>query len=124
MKPILLLFSTDDLVFGAFIAAFGYLVVFLVLVLLTYVFNAIPKVMRLNKIRKMKAEGREAEANLPEPDEDISGQETAAIAMTLYLFFDDSHDEEDMSMTIKRVSKTYSPWNSKLYGMNNTRQSR
>lgn len=45
----------------------------------------------------------------------------AAVAMALYLYFNETHDEESDIITVKRVSKTYSPWSSKLYSMRNLR---
>ncbi|NMC38454.1 MAG: hypothetical protein GYA41_09045 [Bacteroidales bacterium] len=45
----------------------------------------------------------------------------AAIAAALYLYFNEMHDEESDIITVKRVSKTYSPWSSKLYSMRNLR---
>ena len=45
----------------------------------------------------------------------------AAISMALYLHFNEIHDEESNVITIQRVSKTYSPWSSKLYNMRNFR---
>ena len=45
----------------------------------------------------------------------------AAIALALYLYFNETHDEESDIITVKRVSKTYSPWSSKLYNMRNLR---
>lgn len=45
----------------------------------------------------------------------------AAIATALYLYFNEMHDEESDVITVKRVSKTYSPWSSKLYSMRNLR---
>jgi hypothetical protein len=35
------------------------------------------------------------------------------------LYLNEMHDEENHVITIKRASKTYSPWNSKIYGLNN-----
>jgi len=45
----------------------------------------------------------------------------AAIAAALYFYFNEMHDEESDIITVKRVSKTYSPWSSKLYSMRNLR---
>jgi Na+-transporting methylmalonyl-CoA/oxaloacetate decarboxylase gamma subunit len=49
----------------------------------------------------------------------MSGEVNAAIAMALYSYFDELHDVESGVITITRVSKTYSPWSSKLYNMKN-----
>lgn len=51
----------------------------------------------------------------------MTGETNAAIAMALYSYFDEIHDEESGVITIKRVSKIYSPWSSKLYNMKNLR---
>jgi len=48
-----------------------------------------------------------------------SGEVNAAIAMALYQYFNELHDVESGVMTIKRVSRHYSPWSSKLYNMKN-----
>jgi Na+-transporting methylmalonyl-CoA/oxaloacetate decarboxylase gamma subunit len=48
-----------------------------------------------------------------------SGEVNAAIAMALYSYFNELHDVESGVITIKRVSRNYSPWSSKLYSMNN-----
>jgi len=46
---------------------------------------------------------------------EISGEENAAIAMALYLYQSDLHDHENTVLTIRKVSRTYSPWSSKIY---------
>jgi len=48
-----------------------------------------------------------------------SGEVNAAIAMALYSYFNELHDVESGVMTIKRISRHYSPWSSKLYNMKN-----
>jgi hypothetical protein len=42
-----------------------------------------------------------------------------AIAMALHLFLDEVHDNESNVITIKRIERRYSPWSSKIYGINN-----
>lgn len=49
----------------------------------------------------------------------LQANTTAAIAMALHLYYDDLHDEEQHVITIKKVERRYSPWNSKIYGINN-----
>lgn len=49
----------------------------------------------------------------------MSGEVNAAIAMALYFYMSELHDVESGVITIKRVSKNYSPWSSKLYNMKN-----
>ena len=75
-------------------------------------------------IRKSLSE-REEKAVVDESviaDTVTAGSDTeAAIAAALYLYFNEMHDEESDVITVKRVSKTYSPWSSKLYSMRNLR---
>lgn len=47
-----------------------------------------------------------------------SGAEIAAIAMALQMFKDELHDKESTVLTINRVARAYSPWSSKIYGLN------
>ncbi len=42
----------------------------------------------------------------------------AAIAVALNLYSKDMHDVEAMKSTIIRSAKPYSPWSSKIYGLN------
>lgn len=47
-------------------------------------------------------------------------QDEVAVAIGLALSMSmNVHDEESGKLTIKRVQCRYSPWSSKLYGMNN-----
>jgi hypothetical protein len=57
-------------------------------------------------------------ATSPEPVQDKSaGEVNAAIAMALYLYSSEMHDQENPVITMIRVSRTYSPWSSKIYGL-------
>ena len=47
----------------------------------------------------------------------VSGAENAAIAMALHLYYADIHDEESDVITIKNIHNRYSPWSSKIYGI-------
>lgn len=49
----------------------------------------------------------------------MSGEVNAAIAMAIYSYYNELHDVESGVVTIKRISKNYSPWSSKLYSMKN-----
>lgn len=95
------------------LAGLGYLIVFLALIVLYLVFNSFPKIIRISRSIKLKKEGKECE----EDCEHIPGVEVAAIAMALHLHFSEYHDEEVTNLTIKKVSRTYSPWSSKIYGL-------
>ena len=49
--------------------------------------------------------------------ESTSGEVNAAIAMALFLYSEQLHDIEDPIITMSKVSRTYSPWSSKIYGL-------
>jgi hypothetical protein len=50
-------------------------------------------------------------------NENESGEVFAAIAMALYLYQSQFHDEERTIITMEKVARTYSPWSSKIYGL-------
>jgi Na+-transporting methylmalonyl-CoA/oxaloacetate decarboxylase gamma subunit len=47
----------------------------------------------------------------------LSGEVNAAIVMALFLYGNELHDQEDPVITMTKVSRTYSPWSSKIYGL-------
>ena len=47
--------------------------------------------------------------------EEMSGEVNAAIAMALFLYQNELHDNENTVLTIQKVSRNYSPWSSKIY---------
>ncbi len=97
----------------------GWMIVFTALVTLIIVFTNIPRLLKFKfkKTKNAKSNGKKAEEEAGEKY--ISGDETAAIAMALHLFFEDQHDEESNIITIKRIQRRYSPWSSKIYGVRN-----
>ncbi len=48
----------------------------------------------------------------------LSGGALAAISAAIHLYNEELHDEENTILTIVKVEKRYSPWSSKIYGMN------
>jgi hypothetical protein len=58
-------------------------------------------------------------ASIGNDKEEIPTTEIVAIAMALHLFYDEVHDDESNVITIKRIERRYSPWSSKIYGINN-----
>jgi hypothetical protein len=99
---------------GIIIAIVGYITVFLALVVLYSVFTYLSKVMNYRARNRLRREGQHLAAE--EKDLFIPGDVSAAIGMALYLY-NELHDEESNVITIKRVSKTYSPWSSKIYSI-------
>lgn len=99
---------------GAEIALVGYLIVFFALVILYYAFSNVSKILLYRNKRKLQKENKIQEGKGDEVV--VSGEVSAAISMAIYLCRD-LHDDESDVITIKRVSKTYSPWSSKIYGV-------
>ncbi len=98
------------------IAVVGYITVFAALASLYGLFRLLPKIIYMNFRRGKLKKGEK----VAEQDEMVlSGDETAAISMALHLVFDEMHDEESGILTIKKVSKAYSPWSSKIYAVRN-----
>jgi glutaconyl-CoA/methylmalonyl-CoA decarboxylase subunit delta len=98
------------------IALVGYMIVFSALVLLVMVFLYLPKLINMEARKRMRRKGVVIPENQPMPV--ISGEENAAIGMAIHLFFSEMHDEESNIITIRKVSRSYSPWSSKIYGLN------
>ncbi|MBN2487184.1 MAG: OadG family protein [Bacteroidales bacterium] len=93
----------------------GYAVVFAALILLFVAFFSMPKILNL----KFKRKGKSQIAMEASPVVEMSGEVNAAISMALHLYFNQYHDEESSAMTIKRESRLYSPWSSKIYQVRN-----
>jgi len=111
-----LILKTPELISeGIIIAITGYMIVFTALVLLYFIFYYLSKAIVKNTKRKLARLGK---MNHLKEDNDvhISGEVTAAIAMAIFLNRD-LHDEESDILTIKKISRDYSPWSSKIYGM-------
>ena len=91
-------------------------VVFSALAILYFSFKFVSKFFTNDfKRRSLLKEGKHEEAQVIE--EQSSGELNAAIALGLYLYSSQLHDIESMKLTINKVSRTYSPWSSKIYSM-------
>lgn len=100
--------------FGLTVIAMG--VVFSSLILLYIIFRTLGKSLSGEYKRKsLVKKGRDEEASqIPEY---LPGEVAAAISMALHLYSAQLHDQENTVLTIKRVSRIYSPWSSKIYGI-------
>jgi galactitol-specific phosphotransferase system IIC component len=94
----------------------GILVVFAALTVIYAIFRYVVPLLFKVKIRKI---ARNIGKKVEDMHEEVPADMNAAIAMALYLYFNELHDEESNAITINRVSRTYSPWSSKLYNMQN-----
>ncbi len=100
------------------LAFVGYMIVFVALIALYLVFQYIPillsYIIKRNLKRKMKKKGME---EIVVEDITITGEVSAAISTALHLFFNEMHDDEKTVLTIRKISKRYSPWSSKIYNV-------
>ncbi len=88
------------------IALLGILLVIVVLVLLVGLMQLMGKVYtREHKVK-----------NVPVPLA-ISEEEVAAIITALKMYKSDIHDRESEMLTINRITRMYSPWNSKIHSL-------
>jgi glutaconyl-CoA/methylmalonyl-CoA decarboxylase subunit delta len=104
----------------------GYTVVFLSLTFLYAVFYNVPYLLRLNQsLTRRKPNSESAgectatQAGETTCDNPVTGEVTAAISMALFLYVNEMHDAEKRVLTIRKTSKRYSPWNSKIYNVTN-----
>lgn len=105
------------LIEGLVISIVGYSIVFIALVVLFFVFSWISKMLNMQLKSKLRRQGKLNQDNITETLS-IPGEVAAAISMALYISCQ-LHDEESNVLTIKKVSRTYSPWSSKIYGLRN-----
>lgn len=99
-------------------SAVGTVVVFVGLTLLIFAFKFTAYLSMRNSKKRMEKQSITANDDKKTSSPVISASEIAAISMALHLFFNE-HDEESNIITIKRIERRYSPWNSKIYGLNN-----
>ncbi|NCC72282.1 MAG: hypothetical protein EOM06_02705 [Sphingobacteriia bacterium] len=96
------------------IALVGYVIVFSALVVLYWIFNSIPKLININIRRQLRKQGKNDDGG----ELNIEGNIAAAITLALHLHLSELHDEESSVITIKRISRQYAPWSSKIYSTN------
>lgn len=104
--------------FGGAITIIAMCIVLSALIILSILFLCFGKISTaVMSSKKRKAHGVTAETSEEHHDELDSGEVIAAIGMALAEHFGQGHDMEDTILTIRRMKKSYSPWNSKIYNM-------
>jgi sodium pump decarboxylase gamma subunit len=101
---------------GIMIAIVGVIIVFTSLTIIS---------LLIRVLKKLASQQRSRAADTASDDgvsvrNGVSGEVVAAIATALQHHLFEVHDEERTIITIKKVSRPYSPWSSKLYGMTPT----
>lgn len=90
-------------------------IVFTVLAIIYLTFKYVAKLYNVNwKKERQKKQDTGEVAKI----EDASGEVIAAVGCALHLYTSQMHDIESTRLTIQKVSRTYSPWSSKIYGLN------
>ena len=104
--------------YGVALTIMAMCIVLFALVVLSILFLIFGKASSsLHSKKKLEAHGiSKDEADDTHEDLD-SGEVIAAIGLALAQHFDGSQDLEDTVLTIKRMKRAYSPWNSKIYNM-------
>ena len=99
------------------IVVIGYLIVFMALITMYLVFRyVVPMFFKIKLYHRAAKEGRALDES---EKTQRPGAVNAAIATALFLYYNEQHDEESNIITIRKVSKTYSPWSSKIHSMRN-----
>jgi hypothetical protein len=97
------------------VGTYGLIIIFALIIILALFFTLFSK---LRNYVKNGGSGYTNVGGVKSKSPNIPAGDSAAIAAAIYLFMDEIHDNENRVVTIKRVSRTYSPWNSKIYGIN------
>lgn len=102
---------------GGAITIIAMCIVLSALIVLSILFMLFGKVSEaILTARKKRAKA--AAAHSPHDDHDLApGEVIAAISLALSEYFAEGHDVEDTILTIQRMQKAYSPWNSKIYNL-------
>ena len=104
--------------FGIGMTVSAMAVTFMGLLLLYLIFKHVGKI----SIAASKRNAKKAKTGaINAENDDLAGEEAgevfAAIATALYEVTEDVHDLENTVLTIHKVTRNYSPWSSKLYGL-------
>jgi len=114
----MIILNAPDLNEGFMMLAIGMGVVFSVLLLLFVSFNQLKRLPALFE-KKEKNETQATSNSANNNKSELTADVNAAISMALYLYLNDQHDHESEVVTIRPMERRYSPWSSKIYGLNN-----
>ena len=98
---------------GISLSVIGIVVVFVSLVFLWFSLAMVTRIISF----KWKNSSKKNEEVAEKISTGLTGETSAAIALALHMYLEDIHDQENTILTIKRYSKTYSPWSSKIYSV-------
>lgn len=114
-----LLLNTNTISEGYVILFTGLFIVFSALVTLALVFNyGLPIMLYVYNIITKGKDKKVSEIKIKK-DSNFTGEISAVIGAAIHMYTSEQHDHENAILTIKQVKKTYSPWSSKIYGIQN-----
>lgn len=100
-------------------------VVFGALILLFYVYRFVGNLnQKKYKVLVTRPSFFKGESEKVSEEVVLSGETNAAIAMALSMYVAQTHDFENTTITMKKISRPYSPWSSKIYGLRNNPKNR
>ena len=107
--------------FGVVLTIINIVFVSIALTLLFFIFKYMGnyhtrKAAAKNTGKTIATQARDARATAA-MNRGVTNDELAVIAIALYQYSKSMHDYEDMALTINKVSRAYSPWSSKIYGL-------
>ena len=102
---------------GWIVTLSGFLIVITALVILFFIFTGVSKAINANWKNASKDESKKVEKVAKGTAVDANGDIIAAIGLALSLSME-VHDNEPDEITITRIQRRYSPWSSKIYGLN------
>lgn len=110
---------TDQISEGYVILITGLVIVFSALVLLMLFFKyGLPVLLYTYKIVTKGKDKKISEIKVV-ADKNFTGEIAAAISAAVHMYLREQHDNESAILTIKSLKKPYSPWSSKIYGIQN-----
>jgi hypothetical protein len=66
-------------------------------------------------LTKKRGSGSDQKLTQPVKFSNVAEEEAAAIALAIHMYKREIHDMESLTITLKKVSRVYSPWSSKIY---------
>lgn len=102
---------------GYLILFSGLIIVFSALLILSLFFKfGLPVMLFIYKIITKGPDKKIKDIQIGS-DHKFTGEEAAVIATAIHLYLNEQHDFENPILTIKKAEKSYSPWSSKIYGI-------
>lgn len=106
--------------FGIGMTMIAMMVVFSALAILFIIYKNLGRFFIMRGAASKKSKTGEVKAQIVHSQAEMSGEVNAAIALSLHLYQSELHDYENTVLTIQKVSRTYSPWSSKIYTLRKT----